>query len=264
MRAPILLSAACLLLAPPSHADAPPPSGWSGFVALGAGIKPEYDGADKYSPIPFAVVNLEKGDFAFEMSGLDARASIELLPFLVAGPAVGLDMGRDDDVDSAAVARLDKIDLGLNAGGFVGLRWGGNPYGQGQVSLDLTALFDVSDVHDGMLLTAELSYAALRRQQWFVNLDAQATYGDASYTRRFYGVTGVEAARSGLSAYRPGSGLRDVGAGVTVGYQFNADWGLLGRASYGYLLGDAADSPVVKQEGSRHQGLAGLALSYRF
>lgn len=264
MRISILLSAVCFLLVLPSRADEASPPGWSGFVALGAGMKPEYDGADKYSPIPFAVVNLEKGDFTFEMSGLDARAGVELLPFLVAGPAVRLDMGRDDDVDSTAVARLDKIDTSLNAGGFVGLRWGGNQYGQGQMALDLAALFDVSDVHDGMLLTAELSYAALRRQQWFVNLDAQATYGDAAYTRRFFGVTSVEAVRSGLSTYRPGAGLRDVGAGVTVGYQFNASWGLLGRVSYDYLLGDAADSPVVEREGSRHQGLAGLALSYRF
>ncbi|WP_254798571.1 MipA/OmpV family protein [Sphingobium sp. AS12] len=40
--------------------------------------------------------------------------------------------------------------------------------------------------------------------------------------------------------------------------------GLLVRISYGNLLGDAADSPIVREEGSRHQGLAGLALSYSF
>ncbi|MFV3128261.1 MipA/OmpV family protein [Niveispirillum sp. KHB5.9] len=263
MRVPILLlSAACLITAPAAMAEDAPQ--WSGFVALGGGLKPEYAGADKYEPIPFAVVNLEKGPYLFEMTGLTARAGMELVPGLYAGPVVGFDMGRDDDVDSKPVARLDKIDSGLDAGGFVGVRFGGNQYGQGEVGIDLTALFDMSDVHSGMLLTAELSYAALRRQQWFVNLDAQATYADASYTRTFFGVTAAEAGRSGLTAYRPGSGLRDIGAGVTVGYQFNQNWGVMGRLSYDYLVGDAADSPIVKDEGSRHQGLAGLAISYRF
>lgn len=66
-----------------------------------------------------------------------------------------------------------------------------------------------------------------------------------------------------MPAYRPKGGLSDVGAGVTVGYQFSERWGVLGRLGADYYLGDAKDSPIVK-DGSKVQGIGGLALSYRF
>jgi len=81
--------------------------------------------------------------------------------------------------------------------------------------------------------------------------------------RAFFGVTAVEAARSGLAAYRPDGGVRDAGAGLTAGYQFNKRWGLTARAGVNHYLGDAKDSPVVK-EGSKLQAVGGLGLSFRF
>jgi len=66
-----------------------------------------------------------------------------------------------------------------------------------------------------------------------------------------------------LSAYRPGAGFRDVGAGVTASYWFNRRLGVIARAGASYLIGDLADSPVT-EEGSRWQPAAVLALAYRF
>lgn len=86
---------------------------------------------------------------------------------------------------------------------------------------------------------------------------------NADYTRTYFGISAADALRSGLAAYRPGSGFRDVGAGLNAGYYFDRHFGVIGRISANYLVGDTADSPVTDQ-GSRWQPLGGITLSYRF
>jgi outer membrane scaffolding protein for murein synthesis (MipA/OmpV family) len=240
--------------------DSDPVTGWSGFVGIGPAFVPEYAGADSSTIAPFVLGDLEYGPYFLQLRGLTMRANVVPSRRIVAGPLIRLGSGRDDDVDSDRVARLNEIDAAIEAGGFVGIRFGGDARGQGEVELTLTA----TGSENGFLGTAGVSYAALRRPSFFINADAEVNYANGKYTRTYFGVTQLEAQRSGLPDYRPKSGLRDAGLGLTAGYQFNEHWGLTGRLAYSYLLGDAADSPIVDQEGSRSQFLGGLALSYRF
>lgn len=233
-----------------------------GFVALGPGIVPDYDGADSYRIIPFAAATVRSGNLSLEIQGLRARADLIAAERFAAGPAINGRLSRN--ADEGPVDLLDDVDTAIEAGGFVGVRLGGDAHGQGRLSIDLTALADVSGTHDGFLASANIAYALIRNERFFFSLDGQTTYGSANYQRTYFGITPEESARSGLLAYRPGASLRDIGAGTSLGYQFDERWGLLGRLSYGYLVGDAADSPIVREEGSRHQGIAALALSYRF
>lgn len=258
-----LLSVALGAMAIASHAHADDGHRWSGEIAAGPSIIPDHDGADSYRIMPFAVATLRNGPYSLELQGL--RARFDLAPFqgVAAGPVLNVRLPRDEDA-GGRVALLDPIDTALELGGFVGLRFGGDARGQNQVRIDITALADVSDVHDGFLVATNLSYAAVRNQRLMLLFDAQGSFGSGRYMRRYFGVTPVEGARTGLFAYRPGASLRDVGAGATMGYRLNDRWGLLGRLSYAYLLGDAADSPIVRVEGSRHQAMGALALSYRF
>ena len=79
-----------------------------------------------------------------------------------------------------------------------------------------------------------------------------------------YGVTGMIAARSGLSTYDPDGGIKDVGVSVNAIYQWNEHWGVTGMVGLTQLVGDAADSPIVDDEGSATQGLFAAGLLYRF
>jgi outer membrane scaffolding protein for murein synthesis (MipA/OmpV family) len=237
-----------------------PVTGWSGFLGIGPALVPEYSGASSSSIAPFVLGDLEYGPYFLQLRGLTLRANAVPSRHIVAGPLIRLGSGRDSDVDSDRVARLDEIDTTVEAGGFIGLRFGGDERGQGEVELSLTA----TGSKNGVLGTAGISYAALRERSFFINVDAEVNYANGEYTRTYFGITQPEAVRSGLPSYRPGAGLRDVGVGLTAGYQFNARWGLTGRLSYSYLLGDAADSPVVDLEGSKSQFMSGIALSYRF
>lgn len=267
---PLLLPVALLVLPAAARAQtaaeeaAPPPEdGWSGFIAIGPAITPRFEGSDEYRLVPFVIGAVRNGGVSVDFRGSQIRADLVPDERLVLGPLVNVRLGRDQDV-GGRVGALDKIDAAVELGGFVGLRLRGDRMGQGQIQLDLTAMADISGTHDGVLVTGSAGYIALRSQRFSIAFDAQATWGDGAYARTYFGITPAEATRSGLAAYRPGASLRDAGAGATFGYQFDRRWGLIGRVGWTYLLGDAADSPIVRDEGSRHQGVAGLALSYRF
>lgn len=260
MPAPALAQVAAEAEAP---TDREREGGWSGFVAAGPAVASRFEGADQYRVLPFVIGTVRTRDIAIDVQG--SRIRVDLVPggTLALGPLVNVRLGRDEDV-GGRVALLDTVDTAFELGGFAGLRLGGDARGQGQVQLDLSALADVSGTHDGVLVSASAAYAALRTQRFSLSLEAQASWGDGAYTRTYFGITPIEATRAGLDAYRPGASLRDAGAGATIGYQLDRRWGLIGRLGWTYLLGDAADSPIVRREGSRHQGVGGVALSYRF
>ena len=69
---------------------------------------------------------------------------------------------------------------------------------------------------------------------------------------------------TGLPAYNPGGGVHSLGAEAGLTYRLGRRWGLFGYAGYDRLIGDAADSPIVRAFGSRDQFSGGLGLFYEF
>ncbi len=247
-----------------ASADGRRGGGAHGFFAIGPGAVPAFDGAKKYQLIPLMIGNVGWKGVEVQVRGLGARVDILGDSRVQIGPVFNFRGNRNSSSDgSGRVKLLDDVDSSVELGGFVGYRFGGNQYGQGEVAFDLTVTKDVNGGHDGLIGSAQVSYAAYRSQKFFLNVDAQTSFADKKYMRAFFGVTPAEAVRSGLTAYRPDGGIRDAGAGLTAGYQFTPKWGLIARAGANYYLGDAKDSPVVK-EGSKLQAVGGLALSFRF
>jgi outer membrane protein len=253
--------------AAPVTADADrdqPEGGVHGFFSIGPGAVPAFDGAKKYQLIPLMIANVGWKGMNLEVRGLGARVDLLGESRVQVGPVFNFRGNRNSaDDGSGRVKLLDDVDSSLEVGGYVGYRFGSNQYGQGELAFDLTLAKDVGGGHEGLVGSAQVSYAAYRSQKFFLNVDAQTTFVDKKYMRTFFGVTPVEVARSGLAAYRPDGGIRDVGAGLTAGYQFNERWGLIARAGANRYLGDAKDSPIVA-EGSKVQAVGGLALSFRF
>lgn len=238
--------------------------GAHGFFSIGPGAVPAFDGAKKYQLIPLMIANIGWKGVNVEVRGLGVRVDLLGNSRVQIGPVINFRGNRNSSSDgSGRVKLLDDVDSSLEVGGYVGYRIGGNQYGQGELALDLTLAKDVNDGHDGLVGSAEVSYAAYRSQKFFVNVDAQTTFVDKKYMRAFFGVTPAEAARSGLGGYQPDGGIRDVGAGLTMGYQFDKRWGVVARAGANRYLGDAKDGPIVA-EGSKIQAVGGLGLSFRF
>ena len=87
---------------------------------------------------------------------------------------------------------------------------------------------------------------------------------DKNYSNAYFGIDAASAAITGLAPYRASGGIGEVGAGVSARYMFTKNWGLTAQASYTRLLGDAAKSPIVKQQGSANQFAGGLGVVYSF
>lgn len=253
--------ALALLPSTAALAQEAPDSAVHGQVAIGAGIAPDYDGADSVRAIPFLLGDVRVGGVTFELRGLRGRVDLAADPRLSIGPVVGARLDRRNV--EGAVGALATIDTGVEAGGYVGYRFGGDALGQGAITTELTVLHDVSRTSNGLIATASAGYVALRSRDSFAAFDLQASWANADHVRTYFGITAPEAAASGLAPYRPGAGFRDVGVGISAGHYFSRHLGIIGRVGASYLVGDAADSPIT-EAGSRWQPLGGLTLSYRF
>jgi outer membrane scaffolding protein for murein synthesis (MipA/OmpV family) len=80
----------------------------------------------------------------------------------------------------------------------------------------------------------------------------------------FFGIDGAQSAASGLEPFEAEAGLKDVGLSLRLNYGLTERWSILASGEYRRLLGDAADSPIVADEGSADQLQSFVALGYRF
>jgi MipA family protein len=233
------------------------------FVAGGVMVKPDYTGSDSYEIAPLVYARIQKQNYYIETEGPGVKANI--LPFekIEAGPLLSYNFGRDD-VESRAVDRLRDIEGALEAGAFVKLPFKGVLKPSDELAFGAKFQTDISGEHDGTRISFGPSYSYSPAQNWRINTSVSATYNDKEYAQTFFGVDADNATRSGLSRYEAGAGLQDIGAMAVVNYAIDQQWGVTVLAGYEHLLGDAADSPIVKDAGSEHQVISGAGLSYRF
>ena len=70
--------------------------------------------------------------------------------------------------------------------------------------------------------------------------------------------------RRALPVFDAKGGAYSVGVGSQVSYRINPQWEVHAYVEYEKLLGDAADSPIVKLRGASNQTTIGLGASYSF
>jgi outer membrane protein len=238
--------------------------GLTGFLVLGAASLPSYFGADEQSVVPFAVARVSRGDaWTFELEGLQARLDVLPDPVWRAGPALSLSLPRND-TGSTAIDTLPGVGIGIEAGGFVGFELDVPAVREGQVRGTLSARQDVVNGHGGLLATASVDgfFAATRMLR--IGASVETTYADGDYMNAYFGVAPDRVAATGLRAFDPDPGFRDVGASVISILSFSERFGLFGRVAYNRLVGDAANGPIVEQEGDADQWFFGAGLFTRF
>jgi outer membrane protein len=129
--------------------------------------------------------------------------------------------------------------------------------------LEVQARADVAEGH-GYLVTPAIK--ARRNLGGGVSLAGSVlgTYASEDYMSDYFGIDADDAARSGLDQFDADAGFKDVGVDLVLGFGQGPGWqaSLVGR--YRYLLDDAADSPIVDEEGDENQLFAGVLVGYRF
>ena len=250
------LAAASTLAASPALAqDDEPPR----ILSIGAGgqLLPKYPGADDYglNPLFTGFVRREGAPIPFRTPddgfGIGLLGNDSVVDF---GPLLQFQGERDEDGVGAAVGG---VGFTVEAGAFVNFNLSPNfrIRLEGQKGLG---------GHEGLVGTVAADYAWRGGNDTLFTIGPRVRLNDDDYAQAYFGVTPAVAAATGLPVYDPDGGIRSVGAVAGITHQLSRSFGIYGYAGYDRLVGDAADSPIVTNFGSRDQFSAGLALFVSF
>ena len=225
-------------------------------VGVGAQFVPSYPGADDHGLRPLVDVSIARGSKPFDFEAPDESFGPSLIREggLEIGPALNFESSRrpkDVGVD------LDKVPFTFEAGAFVEYEFSPKFRFRMEGRKGLGG-------HDGWTGQAGADFVARDGDEWLFSIGPRVTLSDARYHRAYFGVTAAESARTGLAAYSPRGGVQALGATAGFLTQFSKRFGLYSYAKYDRLVGDAADSPVVRGFGSHDQFSGGVALTYTF
>ncbi|MBO9712590.1 MipA/OmpV family protein [Sphingomonas sp.] len=223
-------------------------------VVLGAEVSPSFPGARRMPVQPLWDYSIARGDTPFAFDATDDSPGFTLAKI------GGVEFGGVFDFQNGRDYRR----AGIQGSGDT-LELGG--FAQAMLAPWLRAHVELRrgiNGHDAWTGNAGLDLIQRDGDKHVFAIGPRLTFGDARYQRAFFGVTPAESAASGLTAFAPDGGIHAVGANAGYLRQFGRHWGLYSYLKYDRLTGSAAESPLVRAEGSRNQLSAGLALSVTF
>jgi MipA family protein len=261
----LLIASVALLAAAPiaaSQPEVPPASDKPDrlvMVGIGPRLAPSYPGSTKAEFGPFPVVNVWREDEPFPVETPDEGKSIKLAGSrdkAAAGLTIAFAPRRGRET---ATQGLRTVGFGMEAGvfaeGYVLPRL--RLRGEARQGIGGHAALNGDLALDYVLRSAD-------NERALVTFGPRVRFASAKYNRKFFGIDATEAAASGLPQYRAKGGLRALGVVAGAYYPLGERWGLAGSLGYDRLMNAAADSPLIRQRGSRDQLSAGLALTYVF
>jgi MipA family protein len=237
---------------------------WTGFLAAGTIVLPEFDGSSDYKVIPALAGQANKGNYYIAVRGLQAMGNVIDSSTFNAGPMVQFRFGRDGDTENTVINQLSNVDNAIELGGFASwinrgvMREGDNL----EVTVEL--LQDVANGHGGLLGEVGATYFMPVTQQLFYSGSGFLNYQSEDYMDAYFSVDSASSARSSLPSFDAEGGFNSYTIGNQLLYAFDRNWGMVGILNYTRLIGDAASSPIVEREGSANQLLGIVGVTYRY
>jgi len=217
-------------------------------AGVGGLYSPIFEGSSKYTFTPYPIFKLHY----LRIPGLyETGKTISSIYISPSFRYIG-DRSRSDDRIVRGLNNVDwALEVGLTLGyetehfhTFVSVRRGFNGH-EGWVA-ELGA--------DGILRpTDELT----------LKLGPRLSFASENYMDTYFSVSPAETITSGYAAFNPSGGIKSAGITGQIEYALTREVTLYGRASWDRLIGDAADSPIVKA-GDENMFGAGIGISYRF
>ena len=241
-------------------------------IAVGAAAVPYYEGSDDYKLIPAVAIRGRVAGMDFWSSGPKLYLDVFGAPAsgidFDGGPIVGIRMNRSGKIKDDAVDNLEELDVAVEVGGFAGVSFHGltNPYDALNLRVDYVA--DVGGAHKSGLVTPSISFSTPLSRRFYVSASASAEWAGDGYADYYYSISPSESVASGLAPYEAEGGLKEWRLGLTALHAFSGDlthgWSVFASGSYGHLVGDFADSPIVDDRGSASQWMAATGVAYTF
>ncbi len=240
-------------------------SKWDVTVGAGAIFSPKYEGSDEMEFSGAPVIDVMWNDTVYlGPDGLGAYVYQDHGISVSGG--VGYDFGRDES-DSSDLRGLGDVDgaltMNLNVEYEIGLV---SPYVEIEKHLGgsdgLVAQVGVqSMVPIGMITGGMSGMDEAGPNGPALMLGVSADWADDNYTEEYFGVNARQSARSGYAQYKAEAGFKSINADIGVMVPVTDHWSANAMVGYSQLVGDSADSPIVKDEG---QLSGGLFVSYTF
>ena len=76
----------------------------------------------------------------------------------------------------------------------------------------------------------------------------------------YFDINLSQASRSKMTAYDADAGIKDISGFNILIYSFTRHWNVVSFMGFSRLLGDAANSPIVKERGTANQFRFGLGV----
>lgn len=230
-------------------------------VGIGAYIVPEYAGArkDRFVLTPSISYHNSNGLYAGTNEGVGYNAKIDNFS-LSAG--LGYRAGRTDSNDGWKF-RYGSDDLkGMgDISGALTARFKGAYKFDGGISLSLGTEQALNHRDTGSTYHFGLNAPLFDSKTDQFSLSLGATYGDRKFNQSNFGVTSAQSLNSGYKAYNAKAGFEQLGSTVNWTHALDKNWSVTTRVGVTHVLGDAADSPIVKKKTS---GVAMTAFNYSF
>jgi len=225
-------------------------------VGLGGQLKPEFIGSDDVEFGPLWDIDLARGANPFPFEAPDDSFGIRLFSKggFTAGPAAKIEWKRKE---SDVGAPVGKVKTTVEIGGFA-------EYLPSETIRLRADLRQGANGHEGLVGSLGADRIWRDGDHYVFSIGPRVLFSDAKYQRAYFGVDSEASLASGLPAYKPDGGIYAVAAVSGLSYQFSPRFGAFGFARYERLVGDAANSPIVRDLGSRNQLSGGIGLSYTF
>ncbi len=232
---------------------------WYVTIGISGRVEPDYPGADSYAIRPRGIFSIAKASQLNVFRSVDDNPSIAFFDtgaFRIG--AVGkLDWGRDEDA-SDRLTGLGDIGMGVEGGGFA--EW----YPFDWLRLRAELRYGVGGFSG---FTGDLAADAIyTMDRWRFAVGPRLSYAGSGYMSTYFGVTPVQSLNATLlgnplPVYDAGAGFDLVGVTGQLTYNFRNGFEAGVYGGYGYLLGDAASSPLTSD---KNQFRTGISLSYTF
>lgn len=197
-------------------------------AGLGVTYGPEYMGSDENDASPWFILrNVELGEAGAEKQGFSIIPSLNYI-------------GKRDADDSDDLDGMDDISRAYEVG--VKLSYVSGPF------TSYTHIRKGFGGHHGVVGEIGTRYERAVNDRLTLWAGAELQGADDRFNETYFGVSSDEALRSGYDAYSPGGGFYEANLNIEARYMLNENWAVLGRAKYGRLLDDAANSPLVRDK----------------
>ena len=233
-----------------------PKKDWSIMFGGLTFLSPDYEGSGdvKVQGFPFLDVSWRNRFFLNFQQGLGVN--IIRNKNLTFGTSIGY-YGSREEVDNDALMGLGDVDGGVDGRLFVFV-----PVGP----ISLTSMYrrDLSGNHDGSIFSVGALYFKPISQKLRVNLQGRLNFASEKFMNTYFDINLSQASRSSMTVYDADAGIKDISAFNILIYSFTRHWNVVSFMGFSRLLGDAANSPIVKERGTANQYRFGLGFSYRF